>query len=117
MKDLLLGDSGDLLLDETGDIQITDSIKQAIEIRLKWFANEWKLGPEFGIPYYEEVFVKNPSELLIEEKMRDAIMSVDEVKDIVSFDMSFDIRLRKLTVTYVVSVGENLVEGSVRINA
>ena len=55
MKDLLLDESGDLLLDETGDIQFTDSITQAIAIRLRWFLNEWKLGPELGIPYYEEV--------------------------------------------------------------
>ena len=117
MKDLLLDSAGDLLLDEKGDIQFTDSVSQAINIRLQWFANEWKLGPEFGVPYYEDVFVKNPSELLIEENMRNAIMDVDEVEDIISFNMSLDRKLRKLTVTYVVSVGKNLVEGSVNINA
>lgn len=116
MKDILLNGNGDILLNESGDIQFTDSVKQAIEIRLKWFANEWKLGPDLGIPYYEEVFVKNPSEQLIEEKMRDAIMDVDEVEDIISFDMSLDRKLRKLTVAYVVSVGENSIEGSVNIN-
>ena len=116
MKDILLNGNGDILLNESGDIQFTDSVKQAIEIRLKWFANEWKLGPDLGIPYYEEVFVKNPSEQLIEEKMRDAIMDVDEVEDIISFDMSLDRKLRKLTVAYVVYVGENSIEGSVNIN-
>ena len=117
MKDLLLDGSGDLLLDEKGDIQFTDSVSQAINIRLQWFANEWKLSPELGVPYYEDVFVKNPSELLIEENMRNAIMDVDEVEDIISFNMSLDRKLRKLTVSYVVSVGDNLVEGSVYINA
>ena len=89
---------------------------RAIEIRLRWFANEWKLGPDFGIPYYEEVFVKNPSIVLIEEKMRDSIMDVDEVEDVISFNVSIDKLLRKLTVTYVVSVSENLIEGSVNID-
>ena len=69
-----------------------------------------------GIPYYEDVFVKNPSAMLIEEKMRDAIMDVDEVEDIISFNMSNDRKLRKLTVSYVVSLGENLIEGSVNID-
>ena len=116
MKDILLNGNGDVLLNEKGDIQFTDSVKQAIEIRLKWFSNEWKLGPDFGIPYYEEVFVKNPSTMLIEEKMRDAIMDVDEVEDIVSFNMSLDKTLRKLKVAYVVSVSESLIEGSVNID-
>lgn len=116
MKDILLNGNGDILLNEKGDIQFTDSVKQAIEIRLKWFSKEWKLGPDFGIPYYEEVFVKNPSTMLIEEKMRDAIMDVDEVEDVVSFNMSLDKALRKLNVTYVVSVSESLIEGSVNID-
>lgn len=116
MKDLLLNHNGDLLLDKNGDIQFTDSISQAINIRIRWFAQEWKLGPDLGIPYYDEMFVKNPSQELIEEKMREAIIDVDEVEDIASFSMSTDYYLRKLKVTYVVNVGENLIEGSVQID-
>lgn len=116
MKDLLLDDSGDLLLDEFGDIQFTDSVKQAIEIRLRWFANEWKLGPDFGVPYYEEVFLKNPSELLIEERMREAISDVEEVDEILSFSTFIDRKLRKLKVAYAVSSKGNTIEGSVTVN-
>ena len=116
MKDLLLDDSGDLLLDEFGEIHFTDSVKQAIEIRLKWFAKEWKLGPDLGIPYYDEVFVKNPSEQLIEERMREAISDVEEVDEILSFTLSIDRILRKLKVVYAVSSSENTIEGSVTVN-
>ena len=116
MKDILLDSNGDILLNESGDIQFTDSVKQAIAIRLKWFAKEWKLGPDLGIPYYDEVFVKNPSITLIEENMRNSIMDVDEVEDVISFNMTNDRKLRKLTVSYVVSVSENLIEGSVNID-
>lgn len=116
MKDLLLDGSGDLLLDEFGDIQFTDSVKQAIEIRIRWFANEWKLGPSLGIPYYEEIFTKNPSEQLIEERMREAISDVEEVEEILSFSLSLDRMLRKLKVDYAVSLKENTIEGSVTVN-
>lgn len=116
MKDLLLDDSGDLLLDENGDIQFTDSVKQAIEIRIRWFAKEWKFGPDFGIPYYDEVFIKNPSEQLIEERMRDAISDVEEVEEILSFSVSIDGKLRKMKVAYAVSSKENTIEGSVTVN-
>ena len=116
MKDLLLDDSGDLLLDENGDIQFTDSVKQAIEIRMRWFANEWKLGPSLGIPYYDEVFIKNPSEELIEEKLREAISDVDEVEEIVRFNIIVDRVLRKIKISYSVLVRGNSIEGSVSIN-
>lgn len=116
MKDLLLNQNGDLLLDSNGDIQFTDSISQAINIRIRWFAKEWRLGPDLGIPYYDEMFIKNPSYELIEEKMREAIMDVEEVEDVASFSMSMDTNLRKLVVTYVVSVGEKFIEGSVKID-
>lgn len=116
MKDLLLNDSGDLFLNELGDIQFTDSVKQAIEIRLKWFAKEWKLGPDLGIPYYDDVFVKNPSEQLIEERMREAISDVEEVDEILSFTLAVDRILRKLKVVYAVSSKENTIEGSLTVN-
>lgn len=116
MKDLLLDDSGDLLLDKNGDIQFTDSIKQAIAIRLRWFANEWKLGPDFGIPYYEEAFIKNPSQTLLEERMREAIESVDEVDEIEDFSLRIDSKLRKLDVAFVVRAGGTTKEGRLTVN-
>jgi len=116
MKDLLLDESGDLLLDETGDIQFTDSITQAIAIRLRWFLNEWKLGPELGIPYYEEVFVKNPSTLLLEDRMLDAIYDVEEVTDVEDFRVSLNTTTRKLTVIYKVLAGEISIEGRLTLD-
>lgn len=116
MKDLLLDDSGDLLLNELGDIQFTDSVKQAIEIRIRWFAKEWRLGPDLGIPYFDEVFIKNPSEQLIEERMREAISDVDEVDEILSLELKLDTTLRKLKVIYAVSTKEKTIEGRVTAN-
>ena len=59
MKDLLLNIGGDLYIDPaTGDIEITDSVEQAIQIRLRWFIAEWWLGPGYGIPYWEEVLIE-----------------------------------------------------------
>ena len=116
MKDLLLDSNGDLLLNSDGDIQFTDSIEQAIEIRMRWFANEWKLGPSLGIPYYDEVFIKIPSEELIEEKLRDAISDIDDIEEIVYFNTLVDKELRKIKISYSVLVRDNAIEGSISIN-
>ncbi len=116
MKDILLDDGGDLLLDDSGDIQFTDSTAQAIAIRLRWFAGEWKLGPDFGIPYYDEAFVKNPSQTLLEERIREAIESVEGVEEIEDLTLQIDPKLRKLYVAFVVKEGETLKKGEVAVN-
>lgn len=116
MKDILLDDNGDLKLSATGDIQFTDSVKQAIAIRLRWFQNEWKLGLDFGIPYYDEVFIKNPSLLLLEDRMLDAVYEVEEVTDVELFKLEIDHRLRKLFVTYRVKAGQSSIEGRLTLD-
>lgn len=80
MKDIQLTSNGDLFVNpQTGDIEITDSVAQAIRIRLLWFWQEWRLGTQYGVPYYEDVLVKNPSIIRIKQVIREAIMSVKEV--------------------------------------
>lgn len=106
MRDLLLDESGDLELDATGDIQFTDSIKQAIAVRLRWFAEEWRLGPDLGLPYYNDVFVKNPNYVVIQDRIREAISDVDGVDEINFLEIAHDTQMRKLQIKYSVSVLE-----------
>ncbi len=83
MKDLLINrKTGDLVVNSKGDISITDSVAQAIVIRLKWFFNEWRFSPQYGVPYYEEILIKNPSDLRIMQIIREEVMSVDEVDEV-----------------------------------
>ena len=50
MIDLKLDATGDLELSAAGDISATDSIVQAVRIRLLWFFGEWRLMPSLGFP-------------------------------------------------------------------
>ena len=59
MKDVLLTDAGDLLINSVGDISLTDSVQQAIAVRLRWFADEWRLGRDIGVPYFEDILIKD----------------------------------------------------------
>ena len=54
MKDLRLTEDGDLYITEDGDVQFTDSVLQAIKIRLKWFLGEWRINTDYGMPYFDE---------------------------------------------------------------
>lgn len=95
MKDILLNRDGDLVINATGNIEITDSVAQAIIIRLRWFFNEWRFAPQYGVPYFEEVLVKNPSDLRVRQIIRDEILSVEEVESVSRLDISSDLTARR----------------------
>ena len=45
--DLKLTNSGDLEISEDGDVSLTQSVRQAVLIRLRWLFGEWRpLLPE-----------------------------------------------------------------------
>jgi hypothetical protein len=118
MKDFLLTPGGDLHINPaTGDIEITDSVEQAIRIRLLWFLNEWRLGRDFGIPYREDVLIKNPNKLRIRQLFRDAIVSVEEVESVEEINASIT-PSRQLTVTYKAKLKSNgeVLQGRVHLN-
>ena len=92
MIDLKLDATGDLELSAAGDISATDSIVQAVRIRLLWFFGEWRLMHSLGFPYFENLLVKNPNESKLRHLIRETVMSVDGVKDVT--DISFDIDKR-----------------------
>ena len=117
MKDILLTADGDLAIGETGDISITDSVRQAIRVRLRWFFQEWRLGPEFGIPYYEEILVKNPNNLRIKQIIRDEILTVEEVDDVRNIVLTVDSEERTAVVSFTVAVGDKILREEVLIDA
>jgi hypothetical protein len=46
-----------------------------------WFFNEWRFAPPFGVPYFEEILIKNPDIERIRRIVRDEVLSVDDVLD------------------------------------
>lgn len=106
MIDIMLDKEGDLVLSEGGDILITNSILQAIRIRLRWIYNEWRLGPEYGFPWFEEVFVKNPNTQKIRQLVRDEIMKVEGVTSAFVISVKYDPARRTATFDYTCTVGE-----------
>lgn len=100
MLDILMKD-GDLYFDEeTADIRLTNSVGQAATIRLRWFLGEWRLGPELGLPYYEDVLVKNPNIPKIKRIMLDKLYTINEVQEVESLDIDVSEANRNAKVTF-----------------
>jgi hypothetical protein len=113
--DIMLNRDGDVIFSENGDIAPTDGIRQAVVIRLRWFLNEWRFAPPFGMPYFEEILVKNPDLERIKVIIRDECMSVDGVKDITNISVDYDPRARAAVFRLNIVTGEKIYNEEVNI--
>ena len=116
MIDLLLDGGGDLYVTPNGDVSLTESVIQAVEIRLRWVLGEWRLNPGFGVPMFEGVLVKNPELEKVKSLFRNEVMSVDGVKDCEIKSTSFDPRARTIHISFRFSVGEDCYEKEMQLN-
>jgi hypothetical protein len=77
-----------------------DRVAQQIKINLLAFLGEWFLDITFGVPYLEQVLVKNPRMAAVETILRRHIKSVPNVKKVTSLSFDWDRRLRYLVVFF-----------------
>ena len=104
--DILLTPDGDLNITENGDIQLTESVRQAVRIRLLWFFREWRFAPTFGVPYFEDVLIKNPNITRIRAHVRREVLSVREVTDIRNLQVDMNEHRRMARISFIVVTSE-----------
>jgi hypothetical protein len=116
MKDILLTLDGDLAVDENGDISLTDSVRQAVKIRLLWFFGEWRFAPRFGVPYFEDILVKSPNIGRIRRIVKREVESVDEVREARNISITVNSSTRRAVISFEVVTGEGAYREEVVIN-
>ncbi|HCU24075.1 MAG TPA: hypothetical protein DF383_03580, partial [Deltaproteobacteria bacterium] len=67
-------------LDENGDLDISsnrlklttdiEAIRQHLLVKFRIFLGEWFLDTRVGLPYFEEIFVKNPNLAAVSELLK-----------------------------------------------
>lgn len=101
-SDLKLDTAGDLAV-ETGDfvlISDSDETVQSVRIRLRFYLGEWFLDNRLGVPFYEQVFVKNPDLTQVEGLLRGVILETPGMATLTSYRQTLDGETRTLTVTW-----------------
>lgn len=78
--------------DRIAFIENNDEVAQHIRTRLLLFLEEWFLDVEAGTPWFQKIFIKPADLLEIEVIIKDRILQTDHVKELTSFDLSFDNR-------------------------
>lgn len=115
LKDLALAKNGDLYIGPDGDFRVIDSVRQALQIKLRWIKGEWVFNQAIGTPYLQEIFQKNPNLTIVEKILREQILSVDGVHEITSFELSADAKTRILSCKFAVNSTEGEIESEVNL--
>ena len=93
------------LVIEGGDVQMIDGalrVAQQVKVTLLTFLGEWFLDTDFGVPYFDVVYIKNPNWAAINATFRARIIDVPGVTRITQLDLEYDRAARALAVTFQV---------------
>ena len=115
-KDLALTKDGDLYIGPDGDFKVIDSIRQAIQIKLRWIRGEWCFNKATGTPYMESILVKNPNRAIVEKAIRDQILSVDGVDSIGSISFSVDSKNHLMRCSFIANTTYGEIESEVNLS-
>ncbi len=100
--DILLDRSGDILVSDTADITPKYSVRQDVKIRLQWFFEEWRFAPDYGLPYFDEVFVKNPNTDRIAQLIREEAAKVTDVTEVRDVRVNYDKATRSAAISFTI---------------
>ena len=100
MADLKLTTSGDLDL-SSNDLEVLDgieAIRQELQIRYRFFLNEWFLNRAEGVPYIQDVLKKNPSEARVRAVLAEVALDTPGIEAVQNLELDLDTAERRLTV-------------------
>jgi hypothetical protein len=91
----------DKKLDETtGDIEVVNNDvsltsglaakRQHLEQRLRTFLGEWFLDTSRGVPYFQDILVKNPNFNAVSAAFKNTILGTAGALEILEFELDFD---------------------------
>ena len=81
MSSFQLDRDGDLLLTNNALTLTTglEAIRQHLQCKFRLFMGEWFLDLEAGVPWFQEVFKKNTSFVVLQEIFKDTILTTPGV--------------------------------------
>lgn len=98
--------TGDLVI-VGGRPQMLDGpayIRQKLSVRFKFFLGEWFLDKRQGVPYYRDVFVKEPKLDVIRSLFSRIVLGCPGVLSLTSFRIAFDEPNRQLSFDFQAKV-------------
>ena len=113
--DIALDLYGDLYITPQGDILLKDSVAQKIRIKLLWFEKEWRWDLDEGIPYRNDLLIKNADIDYFESVIRAKIFEIDEVTEVKDVSIVFDSKTRNAVIKYTAVTDNEVIKEEVSI--
>lgn len=110
-NDLLLV-NGDLVL-----VNGTEGILQNVLQRLRTYFGEWFLNNSIGVPYFQQILVKNPDQGKIDGIFINAILGtvgIDSLTDY-SFELNTETRMLNITFKAIATTGPVTYAGQLQV--
>lgn len=115
MTSLAIDSNNDILI-ENNDFKLvegSEEVRQIIMQKVRTFYGEWFLETSIGIPYFEEVLVKNPNPTRVEAIFKEVILTTPGVLKLLEFNLDFNNATRQLTLSFL---AESLT-GNINVNS
>jgi hypothetical protein len=98
--------TGDLAVENNSLVLLTDTsdeTRQRLTSKFKTYLGEWFLNNSIGIPYFEDILIKNPDLGRIRSIFREVIINDEQVQEFLS-EVTLDLNTitRVLTVSFEV---------------
>lgn len=108
---LSIGADGDI---ENKKVDGQEEIRQHLMQRLRTFLNEWFLDLSIGLPYFEEVLIKQPNQAGIESIFIEEILQCPGIVRLLDFNLDLD-KDRTLTVSGTAEGYDGLIDFSLGV--
>lgn len=113
MTDLLLDPITHDLVYTDGDLELVsgkEEIAQRVKVTLLTQLTEWAFDQDFGVPYREEILIKNFDLDAIQARLTAVMAGVSGVTGVRDLTLSVDALTRELTVSAILDTEEGETE-------
>lgn len=112
MSSFQLDRDGDLLLTNNSLTLTTglEAIRQHLQCKFRLFMGEWFLDLDAGVPWFQEVFKKNTSFVVLQEIFKDTILSTPGVIELKTFNFDYDRQRREASLDFQCLTKEGLID-------
>ena len=93
---------GDLLI-SNGDLVIVTGlteIQQNVLQNVRTFLGEWFLDNTVGVPYFQQILVKNPDQGKVDALIQNAILSTPGIVQLLSYASSINTQSRSISIQF-----------------
>ncbi len=93
---------------------LVDTVRQRLYIRLRSFREEWFLDTRYGVPYFQSILGKKVTKGAVDLIFQTEILNVVGVKQITSFESTFN--NRTYTLKFSVKVADGTDTGIITVS-